>query len=172
MARTTILCIDDSEAALRIRKLLLESAGYRVLTAGDGPTALRLFAAECIDLVITDYYLAENLTGATLAAYFKAARPNVPVLWMSGAVEAPPSVEHFDGYIRKTDRFEVMLQEVARKLGRPAAVQVPLFEDEVSAPESPALKKPAAAVNAAMRTAQARRSVLSRVSSLASRNVG
>jgi len=34
-----ILCIGDAEVALRVRKLLLGSEGYRVLTASSGEVA-------------------------------------------------------------------------------------------------------------------------------------
>ena len=36
-----ILCIDDAEIALRVRKLLLVSAGYTVLTAASGGEGLK-----------------------------------------------------------------------------------------------------------------------------------
>ncbi len=35
LGHSTILCIDDEELALSVRKMVLESAGYVVLTAAD-----------------------------------------------------------------------------------------------------------------------------------------
>ena len=34
-----VLCVDDEVVGLRVRKILLERAGYQVLTALDGPPA-------------------------------------------------------------------------------------------------------------------------------------
>ena len=38
-----ILCIDDEEPGLELRKLLLESAGYHVITARSGAEGIQLF---------------------------------------------------------------------------------------------------------------------------------
>ena len=39
-----ILCVDDEENQLAVRKLVLESKGYAVLTAASGQQALALLA--------------------------------------------------------------------------------------------------------------------------------
>ena len=49
-----ILCIDDAEIALRVRKLLLASAGYTVLTSASGEEGLEMFKQNPVDLVIAD----------------------------------------------------------------------------------------------------------------------
>ena len=36
-----LLCIDDDAQSLQVRKVLLESYGFRVNTAGSGPEGLR-----------------------------------------------------------------------------------------------------------------------------------
>jgi len=50
----TILAVDDTPMNLRLVEGCLQSSGYRVITAGDGPRALELFAAETPDLVLLD----------------------------------------------------------------------------------------------------------------------
>ena len=42
----TVLCVDDEKIGLRVRKIMLESRGYRVLTASNGPEGLRAFRRE------------------------------------------------------------------------------------------------------------------------------
>ena len=52
-----VLCIDDAEIALRVRKLLLTSVGYSVITAASGEEGLALFKENPVDLVIADHFL-------------------------------------------------------------------------------------------------------------------
>lgn len=44
-----ILCVDDHERGLEVRQMLLEHAGYRVLTATDESRALQLFRSHVVD---------------------------------------------------------------------------------------------------------------------------
>jgi PleD family two-component response regulator len=41
--RVTILCVDDDEMALLVRKMVLESAGYIVFTAASSSKGLEIF---------------------------------------------------------------------------------------------------------------------------------
>jgi response regulator RpfG family c-di-GMP phosphodiesterase len=47
-------CIDDELTGLLARKLLLESAGYRVVQARSGPEGIHAFQRGKIDAVILD----------------------------------------------------------------------------------------------------------------------
>ena len=47
--QSTILCIDDTELELSLRKMVLELAGYAVFTATNATKALELFRAQPID---------------------------------------------------------------------------------------------------------------------------
>jgi len=38
--KPTLLCIDDNQTVLRLRKMVLESAGYSVLVANDSAAAM------------------------------------------------------------------------------------------------------------------------------------
>ena len=50
-----VLCVDDEAVGLRIRKILLERAGYQVLTATDGDSGLQMFATHPVEAVVLDY---------------------------------------------------------------------------------------------------------------------
>src|SRR5271166_5634865 len=63
--KKTILCVDDNEQALSIRKILLETRGYRVLACNNGAAALEAFRRGGIDLVITDLIMP-GLDGSRL----------------------------------------------------------------------------------------------------------
>src|ERR1700735_3117714 len=77
-----VLCGDDEKIGLRVRKILLERAGYRVLTAPDGPSALEIFAAEPIEAVVLDYSMP-GMHGGEVAVRMQQTKPHVPILLLS-----------------------------------------------------------------------------------------
>jgi len=52
--KRTILCVDDNEQSLSIRKVMLETRGYPVLAYSDAQQALNRFTQGGVDLVLTD----------------------------------------------------------------------------------------------------------------------
>jgi two-component system alkaline phosphatase synthesis response regulator PhoP len=53
----TILDVDDESEIIRVTRGYLEQAGFRVLTAGNGASALQTFRADKPDLVVLDINL-------------------------------------------------------------------------------------------------------------------
>jgi len=86
--RPTILCIDDEPAGMFARKLLLESAGHRVVEARSGPEGIRKFKAQKIDAVILDYWMS-GMKGTAVAAELKEINPSVPIIVLSGLPDFP-----------------------------------------------------------------------------------
>lgn len=84
--KRTILCVDDNEQALSIRKLMLETRGYRVMACSTGDHALEIFKQGGIDLVLSDL-LMPGLDGAGLVGKIKDASPGTPVILFSGKVK-------------------------------------------------------------------------------------
>jgi CheY-like chemotaxis protein len=78
-----ILCIDDEEPALVLRRLVLENAGYRVFTALTGKQGIELFRHQPIDVVIVDYWMAD-MDGLDVAEQLKALSPKTPIIMLSG----------------------------------------------------------------------------------------
>ena len=78
-----ILCIDDEEPALMLRRRVLEKAGYRVFTALTGKEGIEIFRFQSIDAVILDYWMAD-LDGLDVAAELKKLNPKTPVIMLSG----------------------------------------------------------------------------------------
>jgi CheY-like chemotaxis protein len=80
----TILIVDDEFASLQVLGVLFEGEGFRALKASDGAEALRLMAAETIDLVLTDAEMP-ILDGPRMVAAMRAdARLKLlPVILMS-----------------------------------------------------------------------------------------
>jgi CheY-like chemotaxis protein len=83
--KKTILCVDDHEQSLSIRKLLLETRGYRVIACTGGEQALAAFAGGQVDLVLTDLIMP-GMSGNDLVERIKQLSPDTPVILFSGQV--------------------------------------------------------------------------------------
>lgn len=78
----TILCIDDEEPGLQVRRMLLESAGYNVLCARSGVEGIKAFQAHPVDAVVLDYWMS-GMNGIAVARELKRLSPNVPIMILS-----------------------------------------------------------------------------------------
>ena len=112
-----ILCVDDEENQLAVRKLVLESKGYAVLTAPSGQQALALLAQHSVDLVLSDH-LMPGLTGAELARQIKAQKPELPVILISAVNEIPADAAYADLFMSKLDGPIAMCENIAAMLAR------------------------------------------------------
>jgi DNA-binding response OmpR family regulator len=81
--KKTILCVDDNEQALSIRKILLETRGYRVLACNTGEMALEAFRRGGVDLVLTDLIMP-GVDGSRLIEEVKTLSPQTPAILISG----------------------------------------------------------------------------------------
>src|SRR4051794_34671139 len=72
--KRTILCVDDNEQSLSIRKVMLETRGYRVLAFSDAQQALDRFAEGGVDLVLLDLSMP-GVDGSNLMEGLKARPP-------------------------------------------------------------------------------------------------
>ena len=92
MSRPVILCIDDEDLGLEIRKMVLEREGFSVLTAKDGVSGLSLFDTEQqIDAVVVDYAMP-GMDGGQVAAILRKRKPHIPILMLSAYVALPEEV--------------------------------------------------------------------------------
>lgn len=110
-----ILCIDDDGISLRVRKLVLTTAGFNVLIANSGEEGLDLFKQNPIELVIADHFLSDK-TGVEIARVMKGLKPHVPILILSAAAEKPPGLEFTDGFLAKGEPPQLVLDAIARLL--------------------------------------------------------
>ena len=110
-----ILCIDDDDLALRVRKLLLIRAGYDVLTASSGEAGLEILRHNPVNLVIADHFLSAK-TGTEIAREMKDLKPQVPILIVSAAAEEPSGLEFADDFLPKGEAPDVLLSIMARLL--------------------------------------------------------
>jgi DNA-binding NtrC family response regulator len=80
-----ILVVDDDPGVLHIMGDVLSAAGYTVLLAESGWTAIETFesAEQPPHLLVTDVVMPD-LTGPVLAARLRKRRPELKVLFVSG----------------------------------------------------------------------------------------
>jgi CheY-like chemotaxis protein len=84
--KRTILCVDDNEQSLSIRKVMLETRGYRVLAYSDAQQALNRFTQGGVDLVLTDLVMP-GIDGSKLVQSVKGLSPETPAILLSGKVK-------------------------------------------------------------------------------------
>lgn len=77
--------VEDNAAVREVVVTQLESLGYRVVPAEDGPAALRLLAETTgIELLFTDLVMPNGLSGRQLAEEVARLRPGIRILFTSG----------------------------------------------------------------------------------------
>lgn len=97
----TVLCIDDEQTALQLRQTVLESAGYKVLTAKSGALGIQAFKAAPVSAVILDYWMAD-MNGMQVARELRKLNPAVPIIILSAYGELlDESLGIADIWIRK-----------------------------------------------------------------------
>ena len=112
----TILCVEDEPPQLLLRKLLLESHGYNVLTAASGQEALKLFETHSVDLVILDYWMS-GMNGVRVASEMKKLKGETPIIIFS-AYQSLPGEELgiADLWLRKVETEPTELLYAVEKL--------------------------------------------------------
>jgi len=83
--KRTILCVDDNEQALSIRKIMLQTRGYRVIACTGGEEALERFKKGGVDLVLSDLIMP-GVDGTRLIEQIKDLSPETPAILLSGKV--------------------------------------------------------------------------------------
>jgi CheY-like chemotaxis protein len=80
-----VLIVDDNEDVREVTAVIIESLGYKVLTAGDALEALAVIGSQCgIDLLVSDIVMSGGIDGFNLAEQARMLLPGLPVLLMSG----------------------------------------------------------------------------------------
>jgi len=112
----TVLCVDDEKIGLRVRKIMLESCGFKVLTASDGAEGLKVFEENEVDVVVLDYFMPE-LNGGEVASEMRRRRPGVPIVFLSAYFSLPPeALEVADAFLTKGDPPDVLIEKIQNLL--------------------------------------------------------
>ncbi len=120
MPSARVLVVDDKENMLKLFAKILGD-GYRLSTAGDGATALRILAAESFDVVVTDLRMP-GADGLEILKAVKQRSPETEVVLMTAHASVQNAVEAIRhgayDYLQKPFDPETAGLVVARALER------------------------------------------------------
>ncbi|WP_137127135.1 ATP-binding protein [Roseomonas sp. HF4] len=119
----TVLVVEDEPAVRAVAVDMLQDAGYAVLAAPDGPTALALLREGAqADILFSDVVMPGGMTGFDLAREARRLRPSIGVLLASGyaaeALAQHGGAEEFE-LIGKPYDSEGVLTRLAAQRSRP-----------------------------------------------------
>jgi signal transduction histidine kinase/CheY-like chemotaxis protein len=114
-----VLLVEDDAGVRTVAENLLVELGCEVVTAGDGPAALKILGtAPKVDLLLTDMVMPGGMSGVELARAATAGRPALKVLLSTGY--APENLEdtadHGWEVLPKPYEAEQLSQAVRRSL--------------------------------------------------------
>ena len=111
-----LLCIDDDEQSLIVRKLLLENHGFRVRTANSGKEGIKAFKAHAVDGVVCDYQMPD-LDGGQVAEELKRLDPSVPVMILSALPYLPENAPScIDAFVSKGESTAMLASRINHML--------------------------------------------------------
>lgn len=125
--RKLILCVDGNERALAVRRFLLETRGFRAVTATTLQEAVEVLGSQQVDLVVAELRLPQ-MDGNAVIGQLKQLMPELPMLLTSESVRAGERPHQADAFLGKGNSSSAELVErirvmSARKRGpRKAAV--------------------------------------------------
>ena len=123
----TILVVEDDPDLKDLVSQILESAGYKVVSAGSGAEALEVWAQSHseIRLLLTDMMLPDGFNGRTLAERLTTENPELRVIFTSGYSAGMPGTElatiEARQFLAKPYRPSTLMEVVRRALDEPVA---------------------------------------------------
>ena len=119
-----ILVVDDEPRLVRLVRDVLQAVGYRVITAGDGQTALELLALEQPDLVLLDILLPKGMDGYEVCRRLREFS-SVPVIMLTARAREGDKLQGFDAgaddYLTKPFSSRELIARVRAVLRRSKA---------------------------------------------------
>src|SRR5215469_734151 len=111
--KRTILCVDEDERSLSIRKIMLQTRGYRVVACSDPTLAVEAMKNGGIDLILADLVLPK-LNGGKIVDQLKTISPSTPAIVFSGAVGGCSDDTMADVFLSKSDCSAAQLLDYVR----------------------------------------------------------
>jgi two-component system chemotaxis response regulator CheY len=116
----TVLIVDDSGLARRTTRRVLEAAGYRVIEAEDGLTALERYYVDKPDVVLLDLVM-RGMYGLDVLAKLREMNSDVRVIVISADIQTTSrdlvAEAGAAGFLNKPAKAEDVVAAVERALG-------------------------------------------------------
>jgi CheY-like chemotaxis protein len=127
-----LLCVDDRTPLLQLRKALLESVGYSVVTATSAPPAIAKLKNSAIDAVLLEYK-SEGMDAEAMAFHIRQRFPNLPIVLLSAHSALPERVLWLvDEYVMRSEPLEGLVQIIERAI-RAGEQRTPFKTNHVAA---------------------------------------
>ena len=113
--RPLILCLEDNEFYLRLRKAVLEQEGYSVIGVSTAKDALATLREAPVCMILADH-MVRGTPGAALASEMKRIKPDVPFVLYSG--KQSDTLKNVDLFINKdvsTHDFLVLVRGIVKR---------------------------------------------------------
>lgn len=111
--RPCVLLAEDDNALRRLLMVVLERAGYEVISASDGIEAMKIALSHPIDVVITDSMMP-NLSGHEFCRFIRSSQrlSHLPIILLSALErkEITQNVEQADAFLSKPVTGEVLVE--------------------------------------------------------------
>lgn len=119
--RARVLLAEDDRAVRRLLEVVLERAGYEVISAADGLEAMKFALSTPIDIVVTDEMMP-NLSGREFYRFLRNSQTlsHLPVIVLSALErkETNQELERVDAFLSKPVSGEVLVECIERLLAR------------------------------------------------------
>ena len=119
--QTRLLLAEDDRALRRFLEVVLERAGYAVVSASDGIEAMKIVVSTPIDLVITDSMMP-NLNGHEFCRFLRSSQKlsHLPIILLSALErkESGLNVEQVDAFLAKPVSGESLIECIEGLLAR------------------------------------------------------
>ena len=114
-----VLLVEDDPALRRYLEIVLQRAGYEVLTAGDGLEAMKFLLGDGVDVVVTDA-LMPNLDGYELCRFVRSSDhlAHLPIILLSALdpKNTTDEAEQVDAFLAKPVSPEDLLNRISEVL--------------------------------------------------------
>ena len=121
VGQKSVLLAEDDRALRRFLEVVLERAGYKVISASDGLEAMKLALSTRIDIVITDAMMP-NLSGHEFCRFVRnsQALSHLPIILLSGLErkDTDQNVEQADAFLYKPVSGESLVECIEKLLAR------------------------------------------------------
>lgn len=119
----SLLLVEDEDGLRHLVAQFLQAAGYRVVEAPDGPTAVDRFSdSGPFDLALVDLNLP-GFSGVEVCRRIRQAEPAQPILICSAAIlpdfEGALNELRIEHYLTKPFHPDVLLAHITHRLGTP-----------------------------------------------------